>query len=137
MCPMKPTTKIRFNEPQIAFVLRAQPNCNLDGLTELSFEFDQAGEIIDCTGTIKDGGNINHDYTGSGLARLYKTTRRQFTAPRQIGATILQFPNGRRPWPPVNCHLAQPGKVGCTFSEAFVNQITHSARTSGLQLICF
>jgi hypothetical protein len=92
---MQPTTKIRFTEPQIALVMRAHPNCNLDRLTELSFEFDQAGEIIDCTGTIKDGGNFNHDYAGSGLARLYETARRQFTA-RQTSATILQFPNGER-----------------------------------------
>jgi hypothetical protein len=92
---MKPTTKVRFTEPQIALVMRAHPNCNLDHLTELSFEFDQAGEIIDCTGTIKDGGNVNHDYAGTGLARLYKTARRQFKA-RQTSATILQFPNGER-----------------------------------------
>src|SRR5262245_2038484 len=46
--PMKPTTKIRFTEPQIALVMRAYPNCNLDYLTELSFEFDQAGKVIDC-----------------------------------------------------------------------------------------
>ena len=71
---MKPTTKIRFTEPQIALVMRAHPNCNLDRLTELSFEFDQAGEIIDCTGTIKDG-NGNHDYAGSGLARFYRMAR--------------------------------------------------------------
>jgi hypothetical protein len=45
---MKPTTKIRFTEPQIALVMRAHPNCNLDHLSELSFEFDQAGTIIDC-----------------------------------------------------------------------------------------
>jgi hypothetical protein len=41
---MKPTIKIRFTEPQIALVTRAYPNCNLDHLTELAFEFDQAGE---------------------------------------------------------------------------------------------
>src|SRR5215831_4754945 len=92
---MKPTTKIRFTEPQIALVMRAHPNCNLDRLSELSFEFDRAGKIIDCIGTIKDGGNIDHDYAGSGLARLYETARRQLTA-RQTSATILQFPNGDR-----------------------------------------
>ena len=59
---MKPTTKIRFTEPQIALVMRAHPNCNLDRLTEVFFKFDQAGKIIDCIGTIKDGGNIDHDY---------------------------------------------------------------------------
>ena len=92
---MKTTTKIRFTEPQIALLMRAYPNCNLDRLAELSFEFDQAGKVIDCMGTIKDGGNIDHDYAGSGLARLYETARRQFRT-RQTSATILQFPNGKR-----------------------------------------
>ena len=90
---MKPTTKIRFTEPQIALVMRARPNCNLDHLTELSFEFDQAGKIVDCVGTIKDGGNIDHNYAGSGLARLYEKARRRLTA-RQNSATILQFTVG-------------------------------------------
>src|SRR3954453_6440558 len=94
MCLMKPTINIRFNEPQIALVMRAYPNCNLDYLTELSFEFDQAGKIIDCTGTIKDGGSMDHDYAGSGLARLYGAARGLFTA-RQTNATILQFPTAR------------------------------------------
>jgi hypothetical protein len=92
---MKPTTKIRFTEPQITLLRHAHPNCNLDHLTELSFEFDQAGKIIDCIGTIKDGANIDHDYAGSGLARLYETARRKFTT-RQTSATILQFPNSKR-----------------------------------------
>jgi hypothetical protein len=92
---MKQTTKIRFTEPQIALLTRAHPNCNLDHLAELSFEFDQAGKIIDCIGTLKDGGNIDHDYAGSELARLYDKARRQFTA-RQASTTILQFPNGER-----------------------------------------
>jgi hypothetical protein len=95
MCPMKSTVKIRFTEPQIALVMRAHPTCNLDRLTEVSFEFDQGGKIIDCIGTIKNGGNIDHNYAGSGLARLYETARRQFTT-RQPSATILQFPNGKR-----------------------------------------
>jgi hypothetical protein len=92
---MKPTIKIRFTGSQIALVMRGHPNCNLDRLTEVSFEFDQAGKIIDCIGTIKDGGNIDHDYAGSGLARLYRAARRLITA-RQTGSTILQFPNGQR-----------------------------------------
>jgi len=92
---MKTTIKIRFTEPQIALVMRAYPNCNLDHLTELSFEFDQSGKIIDCIGTIKNGGNIDHDYAGSGLVRLYETARQRSTA-RQTSATILQFPNGDR-----------------------------------------
>ena len=92
---MKPTIKIRFTEPQIALVMRAHPNCNLDHLTELSFEFDQAGKIVDYIGTIKAGENIDHDYAGRGLARLYETARHQFTA-RQTSATILQFPVSER-----------------------------------------
>jgi hypothetical protein len=63
---MTQTIKIRFTEPQIALVMREHPNCNLDRLAELSFEFDQAGQIIDCTGTIQDGGNIDHDFAWSG-----------------------------------------------------------------------
>jgi hypothetical protein len=62
-------------------------------LSELSFEFDQAGKIVDCIGIIKDGGGIDHDYAGSGLARLYDTARRRL-AIRQTSATLLQFPNG-------------------------------------------
>jgi len=95
LCPMKPTTKIRFTEPQIALVMRAHPNCNLDHLIELSFEFNQAGEIVDCVGTVKDGGNIDRNYAGSGLARLYRAARRRLTA-RQTTATIIRFPNGER-----------------------------------------
>jgi hypothetical protein len=92
---MKPTVKIRFTEPQIALVMRAHPNCNLDRLAEISFEFDHSGKIIDCIGTIKDGGNVDRDYAGGGLARLYETARRKFTT-RQTSATILQFPDGER-----------------------------------------
>jgi hypothetical protein len=94
-CPMKPTTKIRFTEPQIALLMRAYPNCNLDRLIEISFEFDRSGKIVDCIGTVKSGGNVDHNYAGSGLARLYQTARRKFTT-RQTSATILQFPNGER-----------------------------------------
>jgi len=50
--------------------------------------------IIDCVGTIKDGGNIDRDYAGSGLARLYETARRRLTS-RQTSATVLQFPKAR------------------------------------------
>jgi hypothetical protein len=92
---MKSTIKIRFTEPQIALLMRAHPDCNLGRLAELSFEFDQSGRIIDCIGTIKDDANIDHDYSGSGLAHLYETARRKF-ATRQISATILQFPNGEK-----------------------------------------
>jgi hypothetical protein len=92
---MRPTIKIRFTEPQIALVRRAHPNCDLDRLAEVSFEFDHSGKIIDCLGTIKDGRNIDHDYAGSGLACLYERARRQLAA-RQTSATILQFPDGER-----------------------------------------
>jgi hypothetical protein len=92
---MKPTIKIKFTEPQIALVIFANPNCNLDHLSELSFEFDQAGTIIDCVGTIRSGGNVGHDYAGSGLALLYQRARRHLTV-QQTSATILQFPNDER-----------------------------------------
>jgi hypothetical protein len=92
---VRPTTKIRFTEPQIALLMRAHPKCNLDRLTEVSFEFDQAGNIVDCIGTIKDGANIDHNCAGSGLARLYAAARRQLSF-RQTSATILQFPDGER-----------------------------------------
>ena len=49
------TTLWLFHE-KLAKGMRAHPNCNLDHLTELLFEFDQTGKIIDCVGTIKDGG---------------------------------------------------------------------------------
>ena len=92
---MKPTIKIRFTEPQIALVMPAHPNCSLDRLTEVSFEFDQTGKIVHCIGTIKHDGNIDRDHAGSGLARLYEVARRQLIA-RQGSTTILQFPNGER-----------------------------------------
>src|SRR5262245_36241864 len=92
---MTVSTTIRFTEQQLALVMRAHPNCNLDRLTEVSFEFDQTGDIIDCIGTIKDGGKIEHDYAGRGLALLYERARRQITT-RQTSATILEFPNAVR-----------------------------------------
>jgi hypothetical protein len=91
--------------------MRAHPNCNLDRLMELCFEFDQAGNIVDCIGTIKAGVNIDHDYAGSGLARLYETARRQLTA-RQTSATILQFPRTRRNGSDVNGLERTIGPVG-------------------------
>ena len=96
---MKPMNEIRFTESQIALVMHADPNCNLDRLTGLSFEFDQAGKIIACIGAIADDGNIDHDYAGSGLARLYEMACRRLAA-RPTSATILQFPGGTSPCAP-------------------------------------
>jgi hypothetical protein len=92
MCPMKPTTKIRFTEPQIALLMRAHPDCNLDRLTELSFEFDLAGRIIDCIGTIKEGGNINTivSVTDSRTCTRWHAANSQLD---KTSATILQFRN--------------------------------------------
>jgi hypothetical protein len=116
---MKPTIKIRFTEPQIALVMRAHPNCNLDHLAEISFEFDHCGKIVDCIGTIKPCGNINHDYAGGGLACLYERARRQFTA-RQTSATILQVPNRerlakRRDDAQKNASTGNPSSIGSYF----------------------
>src|SRR4029077_20731535 len=116
---MTQTITIRFTEPQIALVMRAHPNCNLDRLAELSFEFDDAGNIIDCVGTIKNGGNIDRDYPGSGLARLYEKARRKL-ADRQTSATILRFPNRerlakRRDDAQKNASTGNPSSVGSYF----------------------
>ena len=92
---MDPTTKIRFTEAQIVLVMRAHPSCNLDSLSELSFEFDRFGRIVDCNGTAKHGPRIDRVYAGRGLARLYEIACRRITA-RQTTATILQFPTGER-----------------------------------------
>ena len=51
--PLMCTIKIRFTAPQIAFLRRAHPDCNLDGLVELTFVFDQDGHLIDCTGKVE------------------------------------------------------------------------------------
>jgi hypothetical protein len=76
--------------------MRTHPNGNLDRLSELSFEFDQSGQIIACNGTIKDGSrSIDDGYAGAGLARLYEMARRRFTVPRPKGA-ILKFPAGQK-----------------------------------------
>jgi len=89
---MKPTIKIRFTEPQVALVMRAHHNSNLDYLTELSFEFDQAGEIVDCVGKIRDGGNIGHDYTGGGLARLVnRHAPRDDDSPAELNAALKKL----------------------------------------------
>jgi hypothetical protein len=72
---MKPTTKIRFTEPQIALLMRAHPDCNLDGLIELTFFFDQNGHLIDCTGKI-EGDDAERDYAGLGLILTYEMARR-------------------------------------------------------------
>jgi hypothetical protein len=92
---MRSTIKIRFTEPQIALVMSAHPNCNLNRLTEISFEFDHSGKIIDCIGTVKDSRKIDQDFAGSGLVRLYEVARRAFAA-RQTNAMILQFPNSEK-----------------------------------------
>jgi hypothetical protein len=71
--------------------MRAHPNCNLDHLTELSFEFDQAGKIIDCIGAIRDGANTDHDFAGSGLARLWQRRTnvwRRVTSPTWVAKRL-------------------------------------------------
>jgi hypothetical protein len=81
-------------------------------------------KIIDCIGTIKDGGNIDHDYAGSGLARLYATARRKFTA-RQTSATILQFPNGERLAKRIDPGSAWPSSALLAEREQIVNASFH------------
>jgi len=83
------------NQNQVHRTTNCARDASASKLQPGSFEFDQEGRVVDCIGTIKPGGNVDHDYTGSGLARLYETARRRFTA-RQGSSTTLQFPNGAR-----------------------------------------
>jgi hypothetical protein len=53
------------------------------------------GNIVDCIGTIKGDGNIDHDYAISGLARLYETARRKFTT-RQPAQRYCSFPMAKQ-----------------------------------------
>jgi hypothetical protein len=43
---MKSTTKIRFTEPQIALVMRAHPNCNLDHLMSYILNSIRPGRLL-------------------------------------------------------------------------------------------
>ena len=84
------TTKIRFTAPQIAFLRRAHPNCNLDGLVEVTFFFDHDGHLIDCTGGI-EGDDTERDYAGLGLILTYEKACRSLARSSQSGAKILRF----------------------------------------------
>jgi hypothetical protein len=87
------TTEIRFTAPQIAFLSRAHPDCNLDGVVELTFFFDQDGHLIDCTGKI-EGEETERDYAGLGLILTYEMARRGLARRSQKSAEVLQFPGG-------------------------------------------
>ena len=87
------TTKIRFTAPQIALLRRARPGCNLDGLVELTFFFDQSGHLIDCTGKIEED-DTGQEYAGLGLALMYAMACRGLARRSQKPAEILQFPGG-------------------------------------------
>lgn len=98
---MRHRTKIRFTGPQLAFVREAHPHCRFDDLTEVTFEFDRAGNVVDCTAKI-DRNAPKRDsmlYAGA-VARLYAIALKRFNARAQGSATVLQFPpdsNGSRP----------------------------------------
>lgn len=87
------TAKISFTAPQIAFLRCAYPDCNLDGLAELTFFFDQDGHLIDCTGRV-EGDETERDYAGLGLILTYEMACRSLARRSQSGADILQFPGG-------------------------------------------
>ena len=91
--PLMCTIKIRFTAPQIAFLRRAHPDCNLDGLVELTFVFDQDGHLIDCIGKV-EGDDTERDYAGLGLILTYEMACRGFACRSQKPAQILQFPGG-------------------------------------------
>jgi hypothetical protein len=91
--PLMCTTKIRFTAPQIAFLRRAHPDCNLDGVVELTFFFDQDGHLIHCTGKI-EGDDTERDYAGLGLILTYEMACRGLARRSHTSAEILQFPGG-------------------------------------------
>jgi hypothetical protein len=68
--------KITFNHWRLALIRRAHPGCNLDNLSEVTFEFDEAGNIIDCTGRLEDT-TITHSHVGEGLVTLHAMAVRQ------------------------------------------------------------
>jgi hypothetical protein len=87
---MKPTIKIRFTEPQIALLMRAYPNCKLDRLTELCFEFNQTGKIVDCIGTIKEVATaVTMPAVGS------RACTREHAANWQLGKPAQRFCNSQ------------------------------------------
>jgi hypothetical protein len=89
-------TKIRFTAPQLAFVKEVHPHCRFDDLAEVTFEFDRAGNVSDCTAKT-DRNPPERDYTVAGLTTLYAIARKRFAARAPGSATILQFPQQRAP----------------------------------------
>jgi hypothetical protein len=83
------TTKIRFTEPQIALVMRAHPNCNLDHLTEVSFEFDQIGKIIDASALSRTAGILITIMPVAG----WRACTREHVANSQLDKLALRYCN--------------------------------------------
>jgi len=69
------------------------PDCNLDGLAELTFFFDQDGHLIDCIGKV-EGDDTERDYAGLGLILTYEMACRGFARRSQKPAEIVRFPGG-------------------------------------------
>ena len=84
-------TEIRFTSPQIGLLRRAHPGCNLEGLVELIFFFDQSGHLLDCVGKITGDGSERH-CVGLGLTLMYEMACRSFAGRSERPAEILQFP---------------------------------------------
>ena len=53
---MKSTIRIRFTESQIALVMRAHPNCNLDRLTEVSLNSIRLERLLIASAQSKTAG---------------------------------------------------------------------------------
>jgi hypothetical protein len=82
-------TTIRFTEPQLALIARAN-DCNFKDLVEVSFDFASDGKVLDCKGiiagrTVPDGGE---------LALLLNYAHRRFAARPAKTATVIPFPGG-------------------------------------------
>jgi hypothetical protein len=84
---------IRFTAFQIELVKLADPASQLHNLTELTFEFDESGNVIDCLGRCPRGEQLTvDDYNGPGLLRLQHLARQQFAARlADSAAKVLSF----------------------------------------------
>jgi hypothetical protein len=83
---------IRFTAFQIELVKRADPASQLHNLTELTFEFDKGGNVIDCLGRCEGLQLTDDDYDGPGLLRFFEMARKQCAARlSDSGAKVLSF----------------------------------------------
>lgn len=83
-------TTVRFTAPQLAMVARAHPGVDFRDLGEVTFVFGHSGNLVDCTGI----GQVDVDYRGPGLVRLFERAQRQSARMRRPTprGVVVQFP---------------------------------------------